>query len=451
MMRNGWKRGYTMEIQLQESIAWIERLLKFGIKPGLERMEWVLQQLGHPERRLKFIHIAGTNGKGSTVASITSVLREAGYHVGTFTSPEMEEFLDRIQYDGENISGEAVTKLIRDIQPVVDQLENSKWGPMTEFEVLTILAILYFAKVTYPDFVVWETGLGGRLDSTNVVTPLISAITNVGYDHMHILGENLEEIAREKAGIIKSGVPVVTTAQDSRVQQILSSIAMEKKATLYRIDHEFSVIKKDQGQLAETEVFSFQGPFKTYQQLVTSLFGAHQVQNAGLAVMVLEILRQRYGICFEEEQLRRGLAKVTWPGRFEVLQKDPYMILDGAHNVNGIDALVKTVKERFGQRKAIVLFSVFRDKDVAGIIKRIAGICKEVIVTEMNHPRSTGVDEMATLFHKVNPKLSVMKISDVDLALSVFHKNRDPEDLLLVTGSLHFISDVRKKLGKVNA
>lgn len=440
-----------MEIQLEESIAWIERLLKFGIKPGLERMEWVLQQLGHPERRLKFIHIAGTNGKGSTVASITSVLREAGYHVGTFTSPEMEEFLDRIQFDGENISGEAVTKLIRDIQPVVDQLENSKWGPMTEFEVLTILAILYFAKFTHPDFVVWETGLGGRLDSTNVVTPLISAITNVGYDHMHILGENLEEIAREKAGIIKRGVPVVTTAQDSRVQQILSSVAMEKEAKLYRIDHEFSVNKKDQAQLAEAESFSFQGPFKTYQQLVTSLVGAHQVQNAGLAVMVLEILRHHYGICFEEEQLRRGLAKVIWPGRFEVLQKDPYMILDGAHNVNGIEALIKTVKERFGQRKATVLFSVFRDKDVAGIIKRIAGICKEVIVTEMNHPRSAGVDEMATLFHKANPKLSVMKISDVDLALSVFHKNCDPEDLLLVTGSLHFISDVRKKLGKVNA
>jgi dihydrofolate synthase / folylpolyglutamate synthase len=451
MMRNGWKRGYTMEIALEASIAWMEQLLKFGIKPGLERMKWVLQQLGHPERRLKFIHIAGTNGKGSTVAALTSVLREAGYHVGTFTSPEMEGFLDRIQYDGENIAGDAVVSLVQEIRPIVEKLENSQWGPMTEFEVLTVLAILYFAKVTYPDFVVWETGLGGRLDSTNVVIPLISAITNVGYDHMHILGENLEEIAKEKAGIIKNGVPVVTTADDPKVIQILSDVAVEKKSTLYRVNHEFSVSQKDLGHLEETERFSFQGPFKNYENLTTSLIGAHQVQNAGLAVMVLEILRQYYGIYFEEEQIRLGLAKVTWPGRFEIIQKDPCLILDGAHNVNGVEALVKTVKERFGQKKLIILFSVFRDKDVAGIIQRIAVICKEVIVTEMNHPRSAGVDEMAELFHKANPNLPVKKTSDLDLALSVFNKNRGPEDLLLVTGSLHFISEVRKKLGKVNA
>jgi dihydrofolate synthase/folylpolyglutamate synthase len=217
-----------------EAVEWIVNLVSHGIKPGLTLMELLMEKLDHPERRLKFIHVAGTNGKGSTCAFLTQALMTFGYDVGTFTSPYIEKFTNRIQYNGRNIEEETLLELANRLKPLVDEVALSEFGQPSMFEVCTALALLYFGKTTYPDYVVWETGLGGRLDSTNIVTPVVTVITNIGHDHMEILGDSIAAVAAEKAGIIKPGVPVVCTAELPEAVEVIAETARSRKSTLYQ-------------------------------------------------------------------------------------------------------------------------------------------------------------------------------------------------------------------------
>lgn len=437
--------------RFDETLQWVSGLEKFGIKPGLERMNWMLERLGNPHYRLKFVHIAGTNGKGSTVQYISSVLQEAGYEVGTFTSPAIETFTSRIQCNGKNIPDADFVNLVDRLKPLVVELEQTEWGSPTEFEVTTIIAILYFATISYPDLVVWETGLGGRLDSTNVVIPLVTAITNIGYDHMDILGDSLERIAVEKAGIMKSGVATVTTEENPAVLQVLASAASEKKSRLYQVKKDFLVERVTKEWQDMEEKFHFQGPFSTYRDLQIKMLGEHQVNNAALAVMVLELLRQYYALHFEPEQLAEGLAKVYWPGRFEIIAKDPFLILDGAHNIEGIEAVIRVIQERFANKKARILFAAFKDKDVKGMINRLASHGDEVIITGMDHSRSAEPADLAMWFRDANPNLKISLIPNWQEALSVWRESAKPDELLLATGSLNFIADIRMAWGKAQA
>lgn len=432
--------------QFEEAVAWIKGLQKFGIRPGLERMQWALEKLNHPQHRLKFVHIAGTNGKGSTVQYIAHVLQEAGYRTGTFTSPAMGTINTHIGCDGKPMPMEDFVTLVERIKPIVIESESTEWGTLTEFEVLTLLAILFFANMEYPDFVIWETGLGGRLDSTNVVTPLVSVITNIGFDHVNILGDSLEQIAAEKAGIIKQGFPAVTTETNSNALKVIEETAGNRKSRLYRFEKDFFLSRGP--VVAGTEQFDFHGPFRSYSRLSISMLGEHQVRNAGLSVMVLEILRQYYAVHFEQEDLANGLKKAKWPGRFEIVQKNPYLILDGAHNMEGMKSLLATLQERFPGQKFKVLFSALQDKEVEGMIHELAQVCKEVIVTDTDHPRAAVSRDLEMWFHDEDPTLQVKRISPWNEAFESWFDMVDSGEPMLATGSLYFISDIRKALGK---
>ncbi len=428
-----------------EAINWIHGLIPLGIKPGLKRMEWMLERLDHPERRLSLIHVAGTNGKGSTSAMIASVLMRAGYDVGMFSSPYIETFHDRIRYNGSYISDEDIVTLVKRIRPLVEELKESEWGSPTEFEVITTLALLYFVTVVHPHYVVWETGLGGRLDSTNVVHPLISIITNVGNDHMNILGTRLTDIAAEKAGIIKKGVPVVTSVRVSEALNVIRRVAGENKAPLYVRSEHFEVIRDS--YTLQQQQFSFKGPYRDYRSLSIRLMGKHQLENAGTAVMALELLRQFYAVWFEEEDLRLGLAGASWPGRFERFENpgQSVVVLDGAHNPEGAQVLSETLKELYGDRSIHLLFSAFLDKKVDDMLSPLLPLCKSVTVAEMDHPRSEKAENLAERINEMDPmkKVTIHKNGVEALNKLMAHVARD--EIILVTGSLYFVSEIRKQ------
>lgn len=431
---------------INEGLEWLNKLDKFSIKPGLERMEYILNRLGHPERRLKFVHVAGTNGKGSTSAMMESILREAGYSTGLFTSPYIESFTSRIRFNGEAISTPDLLEVMNKVRSIVEELSSKgDFGIPTEFEVVTILAIVYFATKSFPDIVIWETGLGGRLDSTNVVTPIVSVITNVGYDHMGILGTTLEDIAREKAGIIKHGVPVVTGIQKEEILPLIQEEVKGKKATLYRLGKDFTVVRKDPQSDAQRETFDFRSLFSSLQQLQVSLMGEHQIANASLALMALQVLKSYYAMYIEEEHIRQGLIKTSWPGRFEKISEKPTIILDGAHNEEGIRALAKTLDDFYPGRKVELLLAVLQDKPFEKMVEILAPYCNKVTITAVENPRKASPDEVANQFTQVCPNLKVGRFSDWREAFHQCTTSLSEDDLLLVAGSLYFISDIRNE------
>ncbi|WP_369345632.1 bifunctional folylpolyglutamate synthase/dihydrofolate synthase [Caldalkalibacillus mannanilyticus] len=353
---------------VDEAIEWIHSFLTLGIKPGLKRMEWMLERCGHPERRVKFIHVGGTNGKGSTVSYMRHVLQEAGYEVGSFTSPYIERFQNRIQINGQDIADHDLLSLAQKVKPLAEELAETELGAPTEFEIVTMIAILYYATVAYPDYVLWEVGLGGRLDSTNVVVPILSIITNVGFDHIHILGDRIEEIAFEKAGIIKAGIPVVTGVTDDQALPVIAEKAKEMKATLYTLNSGFHY--QLESFTEELQTFSFQSMFQQYDHLLLSMKGPHQVHNASLAIMALEVLKQYYAIIWDEEHLRAGLQKTEWMGRLEKINEQPLTYLDGAHNPEGMEALSQTIQMYYSDRPITVIFSAMKDKEMKGMLKK---------------------------------------------------------------------------------
>lgn len=426
--------------ELQEALSWLGGLERFSIRPGLERMEYLMEALGHPERRLKFVHIAGTNGKGSTAAFLDAILREAGQDTGMFTSPYIETFHSRIRYNGTPIKTEELLALIERIRPIVEEMRNHEVGTPTEFEVVTALALLYFATVTYPDIVIWETGLGGRLDSTNIVHPLASIITNVGLDHMNILGETRADIAREKAGIIKSGVPVIMGRMHPDALAVLEETAQAKKATMYRAGREYTAER----QLAEgREHLTFTGPFGRLENSELGLYGAHQADNAAAALMTIQVLRSYYALYVDDEHMRNGLACAKWPGRFERIAEKPDMIFDGAHNVDGIKALKQTLDDYYPGQRIRLVFSALGDKEYAQMVAELAPACAEVWVARTAHPRAAEPEKIAAVFQQVIPGIPVHVYENGTEAWEAARTNAGPEDVILVAGSLYFISDVR--------
>ncbi|HZG72478.1 MAG TPA: folylpolyglutamate synthase/dihydrofolate synthase family protein, partial [Chondromyces sp.] len=267
----------------EEALEWIHGRLRMGIKPGLKRMEWMMERLGNPERHLKTIHVGGTNGKGSTVTHLRSILQEAGYEVGTFTSPYIEIFNERISVNGQPVSDEEIVELANVIKPLAEEMDNTDFGGPTEFEIITAMAIVYFARIHPVDVAIFEVGLGGRFDSTNIIHPLVSIITNIGMDHMQFLGDSIEEIAMEKAGIIKSGVPVITAVKQPEAFQVIENKAKEKRTAVYSLGNQFT--KEWLSSLPQGEKFHFQSVYGEYQELQTGLNGLHQTDNAALAVM----------------------------------------------------------------------------------------------------------------------------------------------------------------------
>ncbi|WP_019638278.1 bifunctional folylpolyglutamate synthase/dihydrofolate synthase [Paenibacillus fonticola] len=432
----------------KDAAEWINSLIPFGIRPGLDRIVAMMEYFGNPQRRLKFIHVAGTNGKGSSCAFLSSTLRECGYDVGMFTSPYITKFTNRFQFNGKDIPEDTLLSLANRISPVVREVAASELGSPTMFEVSTALAILYFAEVCYPDVIVWETGLGGRMDVTNLVTPIVSLITNVGMDHTDILGDSLEDIAREKAGIIKPGVPVVSCVSQPSAAAVLKETAAAKGSTLYLLGEQFDYERKPFS--GGTQRIRFKGPFREID-IELSMLGEHQCTNASGTMMVLEVLRQYMAFVMEDEHVHAGFKQTFWAGRLEQVSEQPRIVLDGAHNPEGAAALVSSLPEAFSYRKLILMMGMLANKHHREYLEHILPIVDTLILTEPDIHKKMDADALYHLInemrpHAAKPDLEVIVERDWKSALALLQSRTEREDLGVVTGTLYMISDVRATL-----
>lgn len=432
----------------EEARDWIEGLVPFGIRPGLERIERLMEAFGNPHRRLKFIHVAGTNGKGSVCAYLTSVLLKSGYDVGTFTSPYITKFTNRFQYNGADIPEETLLELANKLKPQVEAIAATELGSPSMFEVATALAILYYGTVAYPDYVVWETGLGGRLDVTNIVVPVVSVITNVGHDHMDILGDTLTAVAREKAGIIKAGVPVISAVSQPEAVEVVRETAKNRNSSLYLLGEAFH---EHNGSAAEGEQsFRFEGPFRAIDPLHIAMQGAHQRTNAAVAVMTLEVLRQYYALILEDEDLREGLRQATWPGRLELVQQSPRLLLDGAHNPEGAEALAAALKIGYASDRLYLMMGMMANKNHRDTLRHILPLVDTLVVTEPDFRKAMPARELAELAQRLKDEngytFELIVEPDWKTGLARLQSMTGASDLAVVTGTLYLIADVRSRL-----
>lgn len=423
----------------EEALSWIHGRLRLGMKPGLTRMEWMMERLGHPEKKIKTIHVAGTNGKGSTVSYIRNILQEAGYKVGTFTSPYIETFNERISVNGKPISNDEIVSLLQVIKPLAEELEETEHGGPTEFEVITAMALYYFGENHGIDFVIMEVGLGGRLDSTNVITPLVSVITSIGFDHMNILGNTIEEIAGEKAGIIKSNVPVVTAVDQRAAIDVIGDKAKKMNSPFYQLGQDFFILDH---QSNNGETFSLKTMNKTFQNINITMKGTHQVRNASLAVMTVHILQTNNIVQVEENELVAGLEKTKWIGRFEEISKEPLVILDGAHNPEGIKSLVDTISAHLSKKQVHIIFSALSDKKLDTMIGQLEDVAETLTFTSFDFPRAASTQE---LYENSSAREHILQIDDWRTAVKTGVERASTKEnaALVITGSLYFISEVR--------
>lgn len=428
----------------EQAIDWIHARLRLGIKPGLSRMEWMLERLDHPERRIKTIHIGGTNGKGSTVTFLRSILQSAGYRVGTFTSPYFEQFNERISINGQPINDQELIELTNVIKPLADELDQTELGGPTEFEVITAMSLYYFAKMSPVDVAIYEVGLGGRFDSTNVIHPLLSIITSIGLDHTAILGDTYEEIAFEKAGIIKNGVSVITGVKQPEALDVIRKKAIEGKSPLYHLGDEFSTSSRE--SLERGEQFSFSSMFGQIQKLETSMIGSHQVDNAACAVMASQLLANYYSFMIEEEHIRHGLTQAYWPGRLEILSENPLVLIDGAHNEEGINALAREINSRYADKKISILFAALKDKKLDKMIATLEEAADQLTFTTFDFPRAASAEELMEVGRNDGNKDIAIHYQDF---LSKKINELKNDEILIVTGSLYFLSEAKPSIMNV--
>lgn len=369
--------NYDQALQYIHSISWT------FTKPGLERIGELCQRLGNPQNDLKFIHVVGTNGKGSFCSMLDSVLRHASYNVGLFTSPYIKEFTERIRVGGENIPKETLAEIVSYIQPIADAMEDKP----TEFELITAIGLEYFKRCGC-DVVVLEAGMGGRLDSTNIIgSSLLSVITGISLDHTAYLGDTVEKIAAEKAGVIKQGGVALYCGKDERAEAVIRDQADRMGATLLRADKSGLSIKRCD---LDGCVFDF----GNWVDVELSLLGLYQPENAANVLRAVDELR-RQGMRIPDSAVYKGLKAARWPARFERLEKEPLIIFDGAHNPEGIDAAIQSVKHYFGDQRVAVLTGVMRDKDYDYVAARLSEIAKRAFCLRPDNPRALDAAEYA--------------------------------------------------------
>ena len=412
--------NYVGIIEYIDSFINFEKIPQYSYASSfnLDRMRALLGELGDPHQGLKTIHVAGSKGKGSTCAIMASILREAGYLVGLYTSPHLLDARERIRVLGTRDKGQGTrgfdgvieedsfVELVTKIEPVAEKFRDQG---LSFFEILTAVAFLYF-KEKKVDFAILETGLGGRLDATNVTEPLVCGITSISMEHMDKLGNNLTAIAREKAGIIKKECPVFTVSQRKEVLDVIKEACREKDAKLHEIDK--------------------------YENLELSLLGAHQLENASLAIAMVKFIDPE----IDEKTIKAALKKVDWPGRLQVLQKEPYVILDGAQNTASIKAVLSSIKELFDYKKLICVFGIMSDKDIKGAARELDKASDTVILTRPNNNRAVDPLKLRKNFCKADIKVTANVKEALDLGLNI----ADKEDLILVTGSLYLVGEVIK-------
>ncbi len=419
-------------------IKYINSFDKFSIKLGLERMKLLMEYLDYPNHKLNCIHIAGTNGKGSTSAILAAIYQQAGYKVGTFNSPHIIEFNERIRINGENISQQELKKCTTKIKFAVEKVEQELALP-TYFEVLTAIAIYYFAQADI-DLAIFEVGLGGRLDATNVIDSLVSAITNISYDHTEYLGDTIAEIAREKAGIIKkNNQAVVTTVGKEIAIEQLKKICQKKDVKLLTVRDKINYTVQKISRTEQKFNFSYQD--KEYNDLVLSLLGEYQIINTALSLAIIEELNNHYPVT--EGEIKAALKNVCWPGRFELVKQKPAVILDGAHNQAAAKNLKNTLSEINYQNLYLVL-SIFKDKDIAEIIDELTPLAKKIIISKNQNKRAATIEELVKLVQKHNANYKIIDL--LQEAVDYTIKKANENDLVLITGSLTTVAEAREIL-----
>ncbi|MBC1383477.1 bifunctional folylpolyglutamate synthase/dihydrofolate synthase [Listeria innocua] len=418
----------------QEALDWIHGTLRLGIKPGLARMEYIMEKLNHPEKANKWVHIAGTNGKGSTLTFIRSSLEEAGYKTGTFTSPYIETFNERISVNGIPVSDQMIVDLANRIKPIAEELEKTVYGPPSEFEIITAMMFLCFAEYESIDIGIIEVGLGGRLDSTNVLTPLISVITTIGMDHMEFLGNSIEQIAGEKAGIIKPGIPVISGVIQKEAQEVIINNAVRNNSNVAWLNKDFFIQNRD------NEITFRTSHGDEIPNITIGLLGIHQLNNAAVAIKVLQYLNTFSSYEINQSAIKQGLKKAFWPGRMELLDMKPFIMLDGAHNPEGVKTFADSLRTYPGHKKIIV--SILKDKNYQEMITLLKTIPDtDIILTTFDYPRAMSSNEVTQIGSvegiSTNPnwKQALDGIKEI--------KN---DTKFFITGSLYFISEVRKYL-----
>jgi dihydrofolate synthase/folylpolyglutamate synthase len=414
----------------------------------LRRMQEFIEYLGRPDQAYPIIHVAGTKGKGSVAAMCASVLQAAGYRVWLYTSPHLQDYAERIQLDGQPIPHTDLTTLVDELRPHLD-----KGTQLTTFEITTALAFLYFARQG-ANAVVAEVGLGGRLDATNVVTPLVSVITSLSYDHVHILGETLAEIAGEKAGIIKPGVPVVLAPQKDEARLVVERICSERSSPLTQVGHDvlFAPLEHSLDRqsllvwlaadqpLIDRYIESGESSGWEPVRLTIPLLGHHQVENAATAYAALQLGRVR-GLQIDEAAIRDGFAGVVWPGRFEVVQTNPPVVVDSAHNRDSALKLRLTLDDYFPGRPLILVFGASEDKDVEGMFTELMPCVRQVIATKSYHPRAMPPEQLVELAHRFGKPARVVEA--VEDALEEAIRLAGDEEMVLATGSIFVAAGAR--------
>jgi dihydrofolate synthase/folylpolyglutamate synthase len=420
-------------VNYPEAIQFLYGLRLFGAKFGLENTFKLASLAGNPQQKLRFIHVAGTNGKGSTCAMLESIYRAAGLRVGLFTSPHLVSFRERIQVDRQIISENEVVRLVSGLQPLLKQFPEGHHP--TFFEVVTFMALNYFAEQDC-ELVIWETGLGGRLDATNIVMPLASVITNIALDHQQWLGDTLAKIAFEKGGIIKPGIPVVTTVDEPEALTVIKKIALEKQAPLKNATGDGnSSLNKSAALLRDTATLSLQGD--------------HQKINAALALATIETLQKEIPVL--DEQIRRGLAETFWPGRLQLVERPggQKILLDGAHNVAGAKVLKETVERDFPDSERTLILGIFEDKDWRHICEILAPLAKNIFTVAISSERTADPNQLAEVCRGMHAKAEVVACHSLKEALlKMGSRGLSPSrNLTIITGSLYLIGEAMELLG----
>ncbi len=419
----------------KDGLDWIHERIKFGIKPGVKRMKWMLERLGNPEKNINGIHVVGTNGKGSTVSYMRNALNYNDYEVGTFTSPYIETFNERISVDGRPVSDEDIVRLVEIVRPVSERMEQeTDLGTATEFEIITMMMFVYFGRLRSVDFVLIEAGLGAANDSTNVFEPIMTVLTSVGLDHTNILGGTLLDIAKDKSGVIKPGIPLVFSVKDDTVRDYIHKVLDENHAKGIELDRDILLIR-----VSDEAEFQFQYGQYDFQDIQLKMAGRHQEENAALAIAALLELHDNNKAILDFNKLIHGVEEMTWPGRIEKVQEEPLIILDGAHNNEAVGALVNTIRQNYSDRTITVLFSAIEGKPLKTMVDMLSEIADEFIVTHFDFPKALSMTELYETVDHPNKH----KVNDFKQFIESFEG-----DTLLVTGSLYFISEVKQHLNR---
>ena len=428
-------------MRYDEAMKYITEVGNFGSNYGLERTYKLLEYLDNPEKDLKLIHIAGTNGKGSTTSMITEILMGEGYKVGMYTSPFIEEFEERIQINRNNIPKEILATLMDEIKIAVDKVIEDGYNHPTEFEIITVLMLLYFKKENI-DFGVIEVGLGGTLDSTNVITPILQVITSISFDHTNLLGNTLEEIAGEKAGIIKKEIPTVIYPQQEEALKVIKNKCLEMGSDLYIANNE---------NLKFENVVNRDKPYQLLKynneiDILLPLLGDDQIINLSVAMKAIEVLNNRNITDISVGSIVKSIKNVTWKGRLEVLSNNPYVVIDGAHNIQGIETLSRNIKKYFKYNNLYLILGILADKDVDEMVKVITPMAKKVYAVTPNSIRAELAEDLKNEIIKYNENCQAY--DDYKEAYLSALNNADENDLVLASGSLYMIGDIRRIINK---